>query len=119
MAELQVVGGGKKLNNQNYNTWSTCIPSYIQGQDLWEIMNGTEIKQPKAEDNNRILCKWKIKAGKAMIVLKTTIEEGVLEHIRDASNPKEAWDILSALFSKNNETKLQLLKNKLLSVSQK
>ena len=81
----------------------------MQGQDMWEVVNGIETKQPEAKDNNGILRKWKIKAGKAIFVLKTTIEEDVLEHIRDASNLKEAWDILSALFSKENDTKLQLL----------
>ena len=55
MADLQVVGGVKKLNNQNYNTWSTCITSYMQGQDLWEVVDGTEKAQLEAEDNNRVL----------------------------------------------------------------
>ncbi|KAK5824011.1 hypothetical protein PVK06_018774 [Gossypium arboreum] len=37
-----------------------------------------------------------------------TIEEDVLEHIRDAKTPKEAWDTLESLFFKKNDTKLQL-----------
>lgn len=53
-------------------------------------MNRAETRSPKAEDNNEILRKWKIKVGKAMFVLKTTIEEDVLEHIRDVLTPKEA-----------------------------
>ncbi|KAJ7956846.1 Retrovirus-related Pol polyprotein from transposon TNT 1-94 [Quillaja saponaria] len=55
------------------------------------------------------LRKWKIKVGKAMFALKTTIDEEVLEHIRDAKTPKEAWDTLATLFSKKNDTRLQLL----------
>ncbi len=52
MGDLQVVGGIKKLNNQNYNynSWSTCMMSYMQGLDLWEIVNGSEITPPEAED---------------------------------------------------------------------
>ncbi|XP_071703913.1 uncharacterized protein [Rutidosis leptorrhynchoides] len=84
MSDLQVVGGIKKLNNQNYNTW-----------------------------------KWKVKVGKAMFVLKTTIEEEVLEHIRAVETPKEAWDTLEKLFSKKNDTKLQLLESELLSIKQR
>ncbi|KAB2632885.1 protein SPA1-RELATED 2 [Pyrus ussuriensis x Pyrus communis] len=83
MGDLQVVGGIKKLNNQNYNTWVTCIESYLQGQDLWEVVGGSEVTQPAAEDANGVLRKWKIKAGKSMFALKTTIEEEMLEHIRD------------------------------------
>ncbi|KAH9726925.1 hypothetical protein KPL70_008466 [Citrus sinensis] len=119
MGDLQVVGGIKKLNNQNYNTWATCIESYLQGQDLWEVVGGSEVTQPAAEDANGILRKWKIKAGKAMFALKTTIEEEMLEHIRDAKSPKEAWDTFATLFSKRNDTKLQLLENELLSMTQR
>ncbi|KAE8723075.1 PLAC8 family protein [Hibiscus syriacus] len=35
----------------------------------------------------------------------------MLEHIRDAKTPKEAWDTFVTLFSKRNDTKLQLLEN--------
>ncbi|KAK4433008.1 hypothetical protein Salat_1063000 [Sesamum alatum] len=87
MGDLQVIGGIKKLNNNNYNSWSTCIMSYMQGQDLWEVVNGNE----------------------------TTIEEDVLEHIRESKTPKEAWDTFAKLFSKKNDTKLQLIESELLS----
>ncbi|XP_050103342.1 uncharacterized protein LOC126583088 [Malus sylvestris] len=63
--------------------------------------------------------KWKIKAGKAMFALKTTIEDDMLEHIRKANTPKEAWDTFATLFSKRNDTILQLLENKLLSMAQR
>ncbi|KAE8679378.1 hypothetical protein F3Y22_tig00111402pilonHSYRG01323 [Hibiscus syriacus] len=119
MGDLQVVGGIKKLNNKNYNTWATCMESYLQGQDLWEVVGGGEVIQPATEDANGILRKWKIKAGKAMFALKTTIEEEILEHIRDAKTPKEAWDTFVTLFSKRNDTKLQLLENELLSMAQR
>jgi hypothetical protein len=114
MGDLQVIGGVKKLNNQNYKTWSTCMMSYMQGQDLWEVVSGCEITQPEAEDANGTLRKWKIKAGKAMFALKTTIEEDVLEHIRDAKTPHEAWNTFAKLFSKKNDTKLQQLESELL-----
>jgi len=65
------------------------------------------------------LRKWKIRAGKVMFVLKTTVEEDVLEHIWDAKTPKEAWDTFAKLFSKKNDTKLQLLENEFLSVAQR
>ena len=116
MSDLQIVGGVKKLNNQNnYNSWSTCIMSYMQGQDLWDVVNGSEATQPEAEDVHGTLWKWKIRAGKVMFILKTTVEEDVLEHIRDAKNPKEVWDTFAKLFSKKNDTKLELLENELLS----
>ncbi len=53
----------------------------MQGQDLWEVVNGNEVTQPEAEDTSGTLQKWKIKAGKAMFSLKIIIEEDTLEHI--------------------------------------
>ncbi|KAM0971568.1 hypothetical protein ACFX2I_019359 [Malus domestica] len=119
MVDLQVVGGIKKLNNKNYNTWATCMKSYLQGQDLWEVVSGGEVTQPAAKDANGILREWKIKAGKTMFALKATIEEEMLEHIQDAKMPKEAWDTFVTLFSKKNDTRLQLLENELLSMAQR
>ncbi|KAL0456088.1 UNVERIFIED_CONTAM: hypothetical protein Slati_0948000 [Sesamum latifolium] len=43
--------------------------------------------------------------------LKTTIEEDVLKHIRESKILKEAWDTFSKLFSKKNDTELQLIEN--------
>ncbi|KAE8655616.1 hypothetical protein F3Y22_tig00117021pilonHSYRG00028 [Hibiscus syriacus] len=78
MGDLQVVGGIKKLNNKNYNTWATCMESYLQGQDLWEVVGGGEVTQPATEDANGILRKWKIKAGKAMNDTKLQLLENEL-----------------------------------------
>ncbi|GMI77806.1 hypothetical protein HRI_001449800 [Hibiscus trionum] len=118
MADFGSTSSGiRKLNNHNYGYWETCIESYLQGQDLWEIVAGTDTTPPPKE-NAEALRKWNIKAGKALYILKTTIEEDLLEHIRDEKTPKAAWETLAKLFSKKNEARLQLLENELASISQ-
>ena len=107
----------KRLNSHNYGYWQTCIESYLMGQDLWEVVAGTETTPPPKE-NAEALRKWRIKAGKAMFVLKTTIEEDLVEHIRDAETPNAAWETLAKLFSKKNEARLQLLEKELAGISQ-
>ncbi|GMP46105.1 hypothetical protein CsSME_00014387 [Camellia sinensis var. sinensis] len=77
------------------------------------------MNHPEAEDANGTLQKWKIKAGKAMFALKTTVEKDVLEHVRDAKIPHEAWSTFAELFSKTNDTRLQLLESELLSYCHK
>ena len=116
MADLQAVGSIRRLNNQNYNTWLTCMESYLQGQDLWEIVAGGETIPP---ENAETLRKWKIKARKALFAIKTSIEEEMLEHIKHVNTPKEVWDTFSILFSKKNDVRLQLLENELMSVAQR
>ena len=90
---------------------------YLQGHDLWEIIGRSETT-PLEDDSNGSLCKWRIKEGKAMFALKTPIREEMLEHIWDDKTPKEAWDTFLMLISKKNNTRLQLLENELLSISQ-
>ncbi|KAE8657119.1 hypothetical protein F3Y22_tig00116996pilonHSYRG00002 [Hibiscus syriacus] len=43
----------------------------------------------------------------------------MLEHIRDAKTPKETWNTFVTLFSKRNDTKLQLLENEPISMAQR
>ena len=40
------VGGIEKLNNTNYDYWKSCMESYLQGQDLWEVVSGTDVVPP-------------------------------------------------------------------------
>ena len=75
MIDIQVVGEVKKLNNKNFNTWATLMESYLQDQDLWEIVCDNDVKPPT---ENSALKKWNIKAGKAMFAMKSTIKEEML-----------------------------------------
>ena len=43
------VGGMANLNKYNYRTWNTYMKSYLEGQDLWEIVDGNEITLPMRE----------------------------------------------------------------------
>ena len=66
--------------------------SYLHRQDLWEIVGKSEVTP--LEDVSALRW-WKIKAGKVMFMLMITVDE-LLE----------------------NDTKLQVLENKLLAVVQ-
>lgn len=93
------------------------MESYLQGQDLWEVVGGSESTPPPEADANA-LKKWKVKVGKAMFAIKVLIEEEMFEHIRYAPTPKEAWNILASRFSKKNEMRLQNLEMELMSIKQ-
>ena len=116
MADLvNTTSGITRLNNHNYQSWRSRIKSYLEGQDLWEVVNGDSTQPPKEVEALR---KWKIKAGKAMYVLKTTIEDELLRRIGDDDTPKMAWDTFASLFSKTNDARLQYLENELMSTTQ-
>ncbi|XP_077252459.1 uncharacterized protein LOC143891833 [Tasmannia lanceolata] len=106
----------EKLNNTNCIYCKSCLESYLQGQDLWEIVNGNNTETP--EEGADTLRKWKIRAGKALYVLKASIQKELIEHIKDAKTPKEAWEALSSLFSQANDARLQFLENEMGSLTQ-
>jgi hypothetical protein len=50
MVVLLSAGGMRSLNSHNYGYWQSCIESYLMGQDLWEVVVGTE-KTPPLNEN--------------------------------------------------------------------
>ncbi|KAF7812053.1 Retrovirus-related Pol polyprotein from transposon TNT 1-94 [Senna tora] len=85
----------EKLNSNNYNTWSTRMRFYLLSQDLWSLGKGDET-QPSIEGD---LKQWKVRASKAMFVLSVTVEDDILQHIKEAKMPKEVWDTLTGLYT--------------------
>ena len=53
-----------------------------------------------------------------MHMLAATVEDELFHRIKDAKTSKEAWDILSRLFSKKNDAQLQMLVNERMSIQQ-
>ncbi|KAK2998093.1 hypothetical protein RJ639_025701 [Escallonia herrerae] len=51
------IGGVGKLTHINYNNWRSCLETYLQGQYLWDVVNGADTTPPKSIKAMR---KWKI-----------------------------------------------------------
>ncbi|CAN1164729.1 hypothetical protein LINPERHAP2_LOCUS25739 [Linum perenne] len=60
----------ERLNNNNYNPWSTRMEFYLRGQDLWDIVVGSQTTPPTDAEGLR---KWNVKVGKAFYVLSAAI----------------------------------------------
>ena len=65
------------------------MESYIQGQDLLDVMGGN-VTTPSPIVDTETLCKWKVKMGKVMFMIKTMVEEKMLKHIRKTMMAKKA-----------------------------
>lgn len=92
MGDVYIVGRIKTLY-QNYSTWVLCNESHLKGQNLWEIVGGSEAIELTTENDNGVLWKWKVKAGRVMFGLSPQLKkkcwsafkmpkhEGSLEHV--------------------------------------
>ncbi|KAJ0018742.1 hypothetical protein Pint_11997 [Pistacia integerrima] len=92
-----------------------CMEAYLQGQDLWELVTGADAGIPTdIPEHAESRRKLKIKCGKTLFALRTSISKEFIDHVRDVSSPKEVWDTLEKLCTKKNTTKAlakQMAKN--------
>ncbi|KAJ0086611.1 hypothetical protein Patl1_07274 [Pistacia atlantica] len=123
---MEVANGGntqygmeKLVGNNNYKYWRMCMEAYLQGQNLWELVIGADAGIPTdIPEHAESRRKWKIKCGKTLFALRTSISKEFIDHVRDVSSPKEVWDTLEKLCTKKNTARLQLLENELAMLKQ-
>ncbi|KAH0709573.1 hypothetical protein KY284_011000 [Solanum tuberosum] len=70
--------------------------AYLKGQDMCDLIAGAEAKIPaNAPENSEPRRKWKIKCGKALFALRTSIGKELIDHVRDTKQPSvEDFEIL-------------------------
>lgn len=75
------------------------METYLQGQDLLELLSGADAAIPDdTPDNAEPQRKWKIKFGKTLLAQGTSISKEFTNHVCDISLPKEAWMTLEGYF---------------------
>ena len=95
------------------------MEAYLQGQDLWDLIYGAETVIPEdTPQNAEPRRKWRIKCGKAMFVLRSSISKEYIQHVREMNSPKEVWETLDRLFTQKNTIRLQFLENELTGMLQ-
>ncbi|KAF7839857.1 Retrovirus-related Pol polyprotein from transposon TNT 1-94 [Senna tora] len=99
------VSGMEKLNSNNYNIWSRRMRFYLHSQDLWSLVGEDETQHITEGD----LKKWKVRASKAMYVLSMTMEDDILQDIKEAKTPKVAWDTLIDPQNPITETRMKMI----------
>lgn len=72
---------------ENYETWSFRVRAYLQHEELWDCVEGTETDAKK-------LMKTKTK-------LELLVDDSIQSHIRTATTAKEIWDKLKKSFTDN------------------
>lgn len=95
------------------------MEAYLQGQDFWDLISGDESVIPQdTQQNAESRRKWKIKCGKALFALRTSISKEYIEHVRDIKSPKQVWETLERLFTQKNTMQLQFLEHELVGMTQ-
>ena len=87
----------KLLGRENYPTWKFAMKSYLEHEDLWNAVLGTD----KDEKNNT----------KARTKIILSVDSIIFVHIQDCKTAKEVWDSLKQIFDDSGLTRrIALLK---------
>ncbi|XP_019261927.1 PREDICTED: uncharacterized protein LOC109239789 [Nicotiana attenuata] len=111
--------GMELLNQSNYKVWKTCMESYLVGEDLWEVVNGSNTSPPAdAPKNSNAHKKWKQINANAEFILNRSISPNLFDHIIRCKSAHEIWRTFDRLFNKKDEARLQILENELANTTQ-
>ena len=83
------------------------MKSYLMGEDLWDVVNGSKTISPaEGPENSSIYKKWKQVDAKVELILKRTISSDLFYHIIKYKSTHEIWRTLDRLFIKENKARL-------------
>lgn len=101
-----------KLNGSNFTNWKFKIQTLLEGANAWAIVTGDEQK-PAATTQTE---DWEKRENKAKVLLKMSVKDNVIAHIRDCKSSAEIWTKIKNLYETHNTNRVLALKSKLFSM---
>ena len=108
-----------KLNETNYRSWSQQLRWILDERDLWELVNGEEVRptvsttQPQQSEQSSTatgdinkLTAWTKKAKKARSIIGSSITASVMTYIEGIDNPVDMWTTLAEIYNPKTQTTL-------------
>ncbi|GAV83988.1 UBN2_3 domain-containing protein [Cephalotus follicularis] len=103
------------LTDKNYGNWKVWLKSYLLGQGLWDIIDGTYVKPV---GNQADLSAWRKNNGKAFHAIQICYGADMLTYIRELDSAKAAWDCLATVHEQASGARKAFLEAELRSCKQ-
>jgi hypothetical protein len=120
-----------KLDGSNFINWKFKMQTLMEGYGVWNIANGTELKPVAAAGATTAvggatttvggataaqIQDWEKCENKAKVLLRMSVKDSIILHIRDATTSTATWTTLKALYETSNTNHILFLKTKLLGI---
>jgi hypothetical protein len=113
-----------KLDGSNFINWKFKMQMLMEGYGVWNIANGTELKPVAAAGATAVvggataaqIQDWEKRENKAKVLLRMSVKDSIIPHIRDATTSVATWTALKALYETSNTNHILFLKTKLLGI---
>lgn len=95
------------LNGKNYPLWEFNLCCFIQGQELWGYVDGSE---KKPGDSDKVgLKKWSSENSRVMSWILGSVEPQIAINLRPYKTATEMWKYLETIYHQNSDAhKFQL-----------
>ncbi|CAL2274238.1 unnamed protein product [Prunus armeniaca] len=107
----------KKLNGDNYNTWSRSMKISLSAKNKIGFIDGS-IKKPKADKHPLDSAAWQRCNDMVVSWLLTSLEPDVADSVIYLSTAHDIWDDLRERFSQNNVPRLFQINREIASLTQ-
>eukprot|EP01018_Ginkgo_biloba_P006693 Gb_18192 [translate_table: standard] len=106
------ISEGNKLNGSNYVNWKFKVQTILECWNAWQIVAGIEAKLADATT----AVDWDKRETKAKVLIRMSVTDAIIPHIRDCDTSSNTWKVLKTLFETENANRVFFLKSKLFSI---
>lgn len=101
-----------KLNGTNFSNWKFKMQTLLESENAWLIVLGNEqrIGTPAQEQD------WDKRETKAKVILKMSVKDNIIQHIRDFKSAVDIWTTIKNLYETQNKNRVLTLKGKLFAL---
>eukprot|EP00253_Pinus_taeda_P002214 PITA_02214 len=108
---------GLRGGREKATTWERLpTKGYLEAESAWTIANGDEQKPTTGSTS---IPYWEKREGKARKLLKMSVKDCIIPHIRECKSASEIWGILKDMYEIRNTKRFLFLKSKILSLKMK
>ena len=97
-----------KFDGTNFHLWKFQLRILLQGQDLWEVTDGTQEK-PEASSSEATKKEWNVKNNKAMMYITQSLDIKQLSLLINCEKASEMWSKLTSIYEQKNTSSIHMI----------
>ena len=84
----------RKLDGTNFSNWKFKMQTFLESVNAWEIIEGNESRSGTVTQEQD----WDKRETKAKVILKMSIKDNIIPHIRDSKSAADIWTTIKNLY---------------------
>lgn len=88
------------------------MQTLLESANAWSIVLGNEQRAGNATQEQD----WDKRETKAKVILKMSVKDNIIPHIRDCKSAADIWDTIKGLYETQNSNRVLALKGKLFAL---